>query len=116
MTTETILLLLALLFGFYAAWNIGANDVSNAMGTSVGSKALTLRQAVVIAAIFEFGGAILFGSHVSETLQRGIVDPNTFASNPYTLLYGMLAALLAAGIWLQLATYFGLPVSTTHAI
>lgn len=116
MTTETILLLLALLFGFYAAWNIGANDVSNAMGTSVGSKALTLRQAVVIAAIFEFGGAILFGSHVSETLQRGIVDPNTFASNPYTLLYGMLAALLAAGIWLQLATYCGLPVSTTHAI
>lgn len=116
MTTESYLLILALLFGLYAAWNIGANDVSNAMGTSVGSKALTLRQAVIIAAIFEFGGAILFGSHVSETLQKGIIDPDIFATRPYSLVYGMLASLLAAGIWLQLATYFGLPVSTTHAI
>jgi inorganic phosphate transporter, PiT family len=116
MTTEIYLLISALLFGLYAAWNIGANDVSNAMGTSVGSKALTLKQAVIIAAIFEFSGAILFGSHVSETLQRGIVDPTVFSSNPYHLVYGMLASLLAAGIWLQLATYFGLPVSTTHAI
>lgn len=116
MTTEFYLLLAALLFGLYAAWNIGANDVSNAMGTSVGSKALTLRQAVIIAAIFEFGGAILFGSHVSETLQKGIVDPSFFSDTPYNLVYGMLASLLAAGIWLQLATYFGLPVSTTHAI
>ncbi|MCE5295444.1 MAG: inorganic phosphate transporter [Chlamydiales bacterium] len=110
------ILIISLLFGFYAAWNIGANDVSNAMGTSVGSKALTIRQAVVIAAIFEFCGAVFFGSHVSETLQQGIVNPQVFAEHPHILVNGMLASLLACGIWLQLATYFGLPVSTTHAI
>ena len=109
-------LLLSLLFGFYAAWNIGANDVSNAMGTSVGSKALTIKQAVIVAAIFEFCGAVFFGSHVSETLQQGIINPHTFADTPNILIDGMLAALLASGLWLQLATYFGLPVSTTHAI
>lgn len=110
------LLIISLIFGLYAAWNIGANDVSNAMGTSVGSKALTLRQAVIIAAVFEFAGAVFFGSYVSETLQRGIVNPQAFANNPYILVHGMLAALLASGIWLQAATYFGLPVSTTHTI
>lgn len=110
------LLIISLLFGLYAAWNIGANDVSNAMGTSVGSKALTLRQAVIIAAIFEFAGAVFFGSYVSETLQRGLVNPSVFADNPLILVHGMLAALLASGIWLQVATYFGLPVSTTHTI
>ncbi len=113
--TETILII-SLLIGFYAAWNIGANDVSNAMGTSVGSRALTIRQAVIIAAIFEFCGALFFGSHVSETLQQGIIKSNTFADDPSILVDGMLSALLASGIWLQLATYFGLPVSTTHAI
>ncbi len=110
------ILIISLLFGFYAAWNIGANDVSNAMGTSVGSKALTIRQAVVIAAVFEFCGAVFFGSHVSETLQQGLINPHVFADNPHILVNGMLASLLACGIWLQLATYFGLPVSTTHAI
>ncbi|MBS0635109.1 MAG: inorganic phosphate transporter [Verrucomicrobia bacterium] len=110
------ILIISLLFGFYAAWNIGANDVSNAMGTSVGSKALTIRQAVIVAAIFEFCGAVFFGSHVSETLQQGIINPHIFANNPEILVNGMLASLLACGIWLQLATYFGLPVSTTHAI
>lgn len=113
--TESVLII-ALIFGFYAAWNIGANDVSNAMGTSVGSKALTLRQAVFIAAIFEFTGAVFFGSHVSETLQSGLVNPQVFAKDPYILVNGMLASLLASGIWLQVATYCGLPVSTTHAI
>lgn len=116
MTTFESVLIISLVFGFYSAWNIGANDVSNAMGTSVGSKALTLRQAVIIAAIFEFAGAVFFGSHVSETLQRGIVNADMFSNNPMILVHGMLAALLASGLWLQLATYFGLPVSTTHTI
>lgn len=116
MTGYEPILFISLLFGFYAAWNIGANDVSNAMGTSVGSKALTIRQAVIIAAIFEFCGAVFFGAHVSETLQHGIINPQVFAEHPHILVHGMLAALLACGIWLQLATYLGLPVSTTHTI
>lgn len=98
------------------AWSIGANDVANAMGTSVGSKALTLRQAVIIAAILEFAGAFLFGSHVSETVQNGIVDAKFFAPNQMDFVYGMLASLLATGAWLQLASYYGWPVSTTHSI
>lgn len=110
------ILIISLVFGFYAAWNIGANDVSNAMGTSVGSRALTITQAVLIAAFFEFLGAVLFGSHVTETLQKGIINPAAFSHEPLLLVKGMLSALLATGIWLQLATYFGLPVSTTHAI
>lgn len=116
MELETILVALALIFGFYMAWNIGANDVANAMGTSVGSGALTLRQAILIAAVFEFAGAILVGTHVSETVRKGIFDPQLFADQPTTLALGMIAALLAAGLWLQIATYFGWPVSTTHSI
>jgi inorganic phosphate transporter, PiT family len=113
---HNILFGVILIAGFYMAWNIGANDVANAMGTSVGSGALTLRQAVIIAAFLEFAGAYFFGSHVSETIQKEIVDPDIFIHSPQTLVYGMLAALLAAGAWLQLASYFGLPVSTTHSI
>lgn len=116
MAIETILLILLLLAGFYMAWNIGANDVANAMGTSVGSGALTLRQAIFVAAILEFAGAYFFGSYVSETLQNGIVNPDLFAGDPLILVYGMLASLLAAGVWLQIASYFGWPVSTTHSI
>ncbi len=116
MPTETIILCLVLLAGFYMAWSIGANDVANAMGTSVGSKALTLRQAVIIAAILEFAGAFFFGSHVSETVQNGIIDSKIFAYNYMDFVYGMLAALLATGAWLQLASYNGWPVSTTHSI
>ena len=111
-----ILITIVLLVGFYMAWSIGANDVANAMGTSVGSKALTLRKAVIIAAILEFSGAFFLGSRVSETMQQGLVDPQMFAQDPYTFMYGMLAALLATAIWLQVASYFGWPVSTTHAI
>ncbi len=107
---------LTLLFGFYMAWNIGANDVANAMGTSVGSKALTLTKAVCLAAVLEFSGAFFVGASVSETIQKGIVNPEIFAENPLIFVVGMLSALLATGIWLQLASYFGLPVSTTHAI
>ncbi len=116
MGVETILLLIALAFGLYMAWNIGANDVANAMGTSVGSGALTLRRAVVVAAVLEFTGAVLVGSHVSETVRAGIVAPEVFAGNPRAFAYGMMGALLAAGVWLQIASYFGWPVSTTHSI
>lgn len=109
-------LLLACLFGFFMAWGIGANDVANAMGTSVGSKAITIKQAIVIAIIFEFAGAWLAGGEVTSTIRKGIVDTSSFADNPELLVYGMLASLLAAGIWLLIASYKGWPVSTTHSI
>lgn len=116
MNVELIFFGLILLSGFYMAWNIGANDVANAMGTSVGSGALTLKQAIFIAAFLEFSGAFFFGSHVSETMQKGLINPNFFASDPVILFYGMLSALIGTGIWLQIASYYGWPVSTTHAI
>jgi PiT family inorganic phosphate transporter len=98
------------------AWGIGANDVANAMATSVGSKALTLRNAVIIAAIFEFAGAFLAGGQVTATIRKGIIDASLLSNSPELLVYGMLAALLSAGIWLLVATQYGLPVSTTHSI
>ncbi|MEX0961745.1 MAG: inorganic phosphate transporter [Simkaniaceae bacterium] len=116
MSIEILLIVIVLLVGFYMAWNIGANDVSNAMGTSVGSGALTLTKAVFIAGILEFAGAYFLGSNVSETMQKGIVNPSVFSGDPNIFLYGMLSALLATAIWLQIASYFGWPVSTTHAI
>jgi len=112
----TLFIILILLVGFYMSWNIGANDVSNAMGTSVGSGALTLKQAVIIAAVLEFSGAFFLGSNVSETIQTGIVSPEFFANDPQLLVIGMFSALLATSFWLQIASYFGWPVSTTHAI
>lgn len=115
MSSMTIVLVIALIVGFYMAWNIGANDVANAMGTSVGSKAITLKQAVLIAAVFEFLGAVLAGANVTNTVREGIVSPDVF-TDPKIFVIGMLASLLAAGLWLNLATYFGLPVSTTHSI
>ncbi len=116
MDQATILLILALAFGFYMTWNIGANDVANAMGTSVGSGALTLKRAVIFASILEFLGAFFVGGDVSETIQKGIINTELFIDHPLILVYGMLSALLATGIWLQLATYYGWPVSTTHSI
>ena len=116
MEYATPLIILALVFGFYMAWNIGANDVANAMGTSVGSGALTFKRAVIIAAILEFAGAFFVGSHVSDTVRKGIVDPMLFTGDPQAFVLGMLSALLAAGVWLQIATMFGWPVSTTHSI
>lgn len=113
---DTALLVLILLTGFYMAWNIGANDVANAMGTSVGSGALTLKRAVILAAILEFFGAFCFGSHVSRTIQSGIINADIFALHPRILVCGMLASLASAGVWLQIASYFGWPVSTTHSI
>lgn len=100
----------------YMAWNIGANDVANAMGTSVGSHAITLKQAVLLAAVFEFAGAFLVGGHVTDTVRKGIVSTAVFQGQPELFVLGMLAALLAAGVWLNLATFLGLPVSTTHSI
>jgi PiT family inorganic phosphate transporter len=112
----TVLFIIAVVAGFYMAWNIGANDVANAMGTPVGSGALTLKQAVVLAGIFEFLGAFLVGSSVAETVKHGIIPSELFAGEPIAFGIGMLSALLAAAIWLNVATCLGQPVSTTHAI
>lgn len=98
------------------AWNIGANDVANAMGTSVGSGALSLKEAVLIAGILEFCGAFFLGSHVSATIEKGIVNTESLQSTPLVLVCGMLSSLISAGVWLQIASYFGWPVSTTHSI
>ncbi len=116
MEHDVALLVLAGVFGLFMAWGIGANDVANAMGTSVGSKAVTIRQAVIIAAVFEFAGAFLAGGQVTATIRQSIVDASLFVDQPELLVFGMLAALLAAGIWLLVATRFGWPVSTTHSI
>ena len=117
MPTELIIILvMAILFGLYMAWGIGANDVANAMGTSVGSGALTLKRAVILAAILELAGAIFGGSHVSETVRKGIIDLSMFENDGMSFMLGMLAALLAAGVWLQIASFKGWPVSTTHSI
>ena len=110
------LLWMAALVGLYMAWNIGANDVANAMGTSVGSGALTLKQAIVIAGILEFLGATLVGAYVTDTVRKGIVDPAIFAGDPRLFAMGMTAALTGAAVWLNMATLLGWPVSTTHAI
>ena len=110
-----IFVLAALGVGLYMAWNIGANDVANAMGTSVGSRAITLKQAVVIAGIMEFLGAVFFGEHVTDTIRKGIVDPSKIV-DPHILAIGALSALLGAGLWLTFATWKRLPVSTTHSI
>ncbi len=112
----TLILIVSILGGFYMAWNIGANDVANAMGTSVGSKAITFKQAVVLAGIFEFLGAMLVGGHVTDTVRKGIVSPELFMGDPDLFVTGMLSALLGAAVWLQMATSLGLPVSTTHSI
>ncbi|GAB2636765.1 inorganic phosphate transporter [Vibrio panuliri] len=112
----TVLIIVAAIFGFMMAVGIGANDVANAMGTSVGSKALTVKQAIIIAMIFEFAGAYLAGGEVTDTIRKGVIETSLFASQPDVLVYGMMSALLAAGTWLLLASYMGWPVSTTHSI
>lgn len=111
-----VFLILACLFGFFMAWGIGANDVANAMGTSVGSRALTITQAILIAMVFEFLGAYLAGGEVTATIRKGIIDPAVMESQPELMVYGMMAALLAAGTWLLIASIKGWPVSTTHSI
>ncbi|MGO2009567.1 inorganic phosphate transporter [Vreelandella alkaliphila] len=111
-----IFIILACLFGFFMAWGVGANDVANAMGTSVGSKAITIKQAIIIAVVFEFLGAWLAGGEVTNTIRKGIIDPELLQEDPQLLVYGMLSALLAAGTWLLAASMKGWPVSTTHSI
>ncbi len=109
-------LYLAVALGLYMAFSIGANDVANAMGTSVGSKALTIKQAILIAGVLEFLGAYLVGGQVTKTVRGGILDPEISATAPELIVYGMLAALMAAGTWLVVASRLGWPVSTTHSI
>jgi PiT family inorganic phosphate transporter len=111
-----LLLALACLFGLFMAWGVGANDVANAMGTSVGSRALTIKQAILIAMVFEFLGAYLAGGEVTSTIRKGIIDPAILSDDPELLVFGMLSALLAAAIWLMVASLRGWPVSTTHSI
>ncbi len=111
-----VLIALAMLFGLYMTWGIGANDVANAMGPPVGSGAITVRYAILVAAVFELAGAVLAGGHVTETIRKGIIDPGALAGRPHVLVLGMLAALLAAAVWLTVASHRGWPVSTTHAI
>ncbi len=112
----TILIGLAIIFGLYMTWGIGANDLANAMGTSVGAGAVTVKQAICIAILFEFSGAVIAGGHVTKTIRKGIIDPTSITATPEILVYGMLAALLAAAVWLMLASSRGWPVSTTHSI
>ena len=111
-----LILISAAMLGFFAAYGVGANDVANAMGTSVGSKVLTIKQAVLIAAIFEFLGAFLAGGGVTQTIRKGVIDPALFDTNLEILIYGMISALFAAGTWLLIASLRGWPVSTTHTI
>ena len=116
MENEVLFLALATVFGFFAAWGIGANDVANAMSTSIGSRALTIKQALLIAGVFEFSGAVLAGGEVTKTIRKGMVDSSYFVGQPEILIYGMLSALLATGTWLLIASRKGWPVSTTHSI
>ena len=116
MEYATTFIILAGVLGLFMAWGIGANDVANAMATSVGSRAITIKQAIIIAAIFEFAGAVLAGGQVTKTIRKGIIDPELLSSTPELLVYGMLASLVAAGIWLLIASRAGWPVSTTHTI
>jgi len=116
MEHQVLYYILAGIFGLFMAWGIGANDVANAMATSVGSKALTVKQALMVAAIFEFAGAFLAGGAVTSTIRKGIIDSSMLGDRPELLVFGMLASLLAAGTWLYIASRKGWPVSTTHSI
>ena len=111
-----LILISSAMLGFFTAYGVGANDVANAMGTSVGSKVLTIKQAVLVAAVFEFLGAFLAGGGVTQTIRKGVIDPALFDGNLEILIYGMISALFAAGTWLLVASLRGWPVSTTHTI
>ena len=112
----TAMIIMAMIFGLFMTWGVGANDLANAMGTSVGAGAVTVKQAIGIAIVFEFLGAVLAGGHVTKTIRKGIIDPTPIINNPEILVFGMLASLLAAAVWLMIASYKGWPVSTTHSI
>ncbi len=113
---SSFLLYLAVAVGFYSAWSIGANDVANSMGTVVGSRALSIKKAIILAGIFEFCGAFFVGSHVTDTVRKGIIDVGLFTNTPEMLAFGMFAALLSTAMFLHAATFYGMPVSTTHSI
>ena len=115
MTPEYYILIIGYIFGFYMAWNIGANDVANSMASAVGAKAITIRQAIFIAGILNVLGAVFIGSHVTNTIRKGIVSTEVM-TDPNVALIGALSALLAAAIWVSFATWKSLPVSTTHSI
>jgi PiT family inorganic phosphate transporter len=115
-THGTAMVIMAMIFGLFMTWGVGANDLANAMGTSVGSGAVSVKQVIVIAIIFEFLGAVLVGGHVTKTIRKEIIDPTPIINNPEILVFGMLAALLAAGFWLMFASTKGWPVSTSHSI
>jgi len=116
MDYSIVYIVLACLFGFLMTWGIGANDFANIMSTSIGSKAVNVKRAIIIAIFFEFAGAYLGGSEVSNTLRHDIINTSTLLGSPELLIYGMLAVLLAGTVWMILASYFGMPVSITHAI
>lgn len=115
MSAQYSILIVGYIFGFYMSWNIGANDVANSMASAVGAKAITIRQAVFIAGILNVLGATFIGSHVTNTIRKGIVSTDVL-SDPHLALIGALAALLASALWVSFATWKSLPVSTTHAI
>jgi len=115
MSAEYVILIAGYVFGFYMAWNIGANDVANSMASAVGAKAITIRQAVFIAGILNLLGATFIGSHVTNTIRKGIVSTEILG-DPHIALIGALSALLAAALWVSFATWKSLPVSTTHSI
>ena len=112
----TAMVVMAMIFGLFMTWGVGANDLANAMGTSVGAGAVTVKQAIGIAIVFEFLGAVLAGGHVTQTIRKGIIDPTSIIGHPEILVFGMLASLLAAAVWLMIASAKGWPVSTTHSI
>jgi len=114
-TPEYYILIIGYILGFYMAWNIGANDVANSMASAVGAKAITIRQAVFIAGILNILGAVFIGSHVTDTIRKGIVSTEIM-SDPHVALIGAFSALLAAALWVSFATWKSLPVSTTHSI
>ena len=116
MSPDSIIFFAGSLVGLYMAANIGANDLANAMGTSVGSGALTLHRAVIISIVANLLGAVLAGGYVTNTISKGMINPDLFAAAPDKLMLGMFAALVASGIWVHLATVLGMPVSTTHSI
>ncbi len=115
MSQEYCILMLGYILGFYMAWNIGANDVANSMASAVGAKAITLRQAIFIAGILNIAGAVFIGSHVTNTIRKGIISTHIM-NDPHIALLGALSALLAAALWVSFATWKSLPVSTTHSI
>src|SRR5690554_4567271 len=115
-THGQLFVILACIFGLFMAWGIGANDVANAIGTSVGSKALTVKQAIFVAVVFEFSGAFLAGGEVTETIRKGLFDISAIEDHADLLVFGMLGSLLAAGTWLLMASFKGWPVSTTHSL